>query len=245
MNRRHFLSRTAAFTGALTGLAATKLLAADSAPNHSKSEKFSKSSAKKLNPPANGSINVAILVSEGVNVIDFSGPWGVFESVSLPNANEPPFRLLAVSDTTDVVSSASGLKIKPDHSLADVPKVNVVVIPAQKGSDAMREWLRKTVEATDVTMSVCTGAFQLAKAGLLKGMAATTHHEFQDELEKKYPDIQVKRGVRFVENDKISTAGGLTSGTDLALRVVERYFGREVAKATALYMEYRGTEWMV
>jgi len=199
----------------------------------------------KLQPPKSGPITVAILVSEGVNVIDFSGPWGVFESVMVPGATDMPFRLFAVSDTPDVVTSASGLKIQPHHTFTDVPPVNVVVIPAQKGSDAMREWLRNNWQKTDVTMSVCTGAFQLAKAGLLKGRAATTHHEFQDELEKKYPDIQVKRGVRFVEGDKISTAGGLTSGTDLALRVVERYYGRQVAETTAAYMEYRGKEWIV
>ncbi len=88
-------------------------------------------------------------------------------------------------------------------------------------------------------MSVCIGAFKLAKAGLLAGKPATTHHEFLDKLQSEYPDIQVKRGVRFVENEKISTAGGLTSGTDLALRVVERYFGRAVAQTTADYMECR------
>ena len=109
----------------------------------------------------------------------------------------------------------------------------------------MIEWLRKVATTADVTMSVCTGAFKLAKAGLLSGKAATTHHEFLDKLQKEYPDIQVKRGVRFVEGEKISTAGGLTSGTDLALRVVERYFGREIAQRTATYMEYQGRGWIV
>ena len=97
----------------------------------------------------------------------------------------------------------------------------------------------------EVTMSVCTGAFQLAKAGLLNGKFATTHHEYLDQLERDFPEIQVKRGIRFVENEKISTAGGLTSGTDLALRVVERYFGRSVAERTANYMEYQGKGWIV
>ena len=240
MNRRQFIGRTAALGTGLGTLAGSGTLFAANAPEN----KSDKSSARKLTPPGNGPITVAIVVSRGVNVIDFSGPWGVFESVSLPNVDQPPFRLLAVAESADVVTSASGLKIQPHHTFADVGKVNVVVIPAQSGSEAMREWLRKTVESTDVTMSVCTGAFHLAKAGLLKGLEATTHHEFLDELEKNYPDIRVKRGVRFVENDKVSTAGGLTSGTDLSLRVVERYFGREQAKATALYMEYRGTEWM-
>jgi transcriptional regulator GlxA family with amidase domain len=109
----------------------------------------------------------------------------------------------------------------------------------------MIEWLRKIAQTADVTMSVCTGAFKLAKAGLLSGKAATTHHEFLDKLEEQYPDIEVKRDVRFVEGEKISTAAGLTSGTDLALRVVERYFGREAAQAAARYMEYQGKAWIV
>ncbi len=94
-------------------------------------------------------------------------------------------------------------------------------------------------------MSVCTGAFQLAEAGLLSGKSATTHHDFTDRLAKRFPDIEVERGLRFVEHEKISTAGGLTSGIDLALRTVERYFGREIAEKTATYMEYQSKGWMV
>jgi transcriptional regulator GlxA family with amidase domain len=199
----------------------------------------------KLQAPASGSIPVALLISAGLNVIDFSGPWGVFESVSVPGANEPPFRLFTVAENADIVVSGSGLKLVPHYTFANVPEVKVVVIPAQQGSDAMRNWLRKIVNTADVTMSVCTGAFQLAKAGLLSGKAATTHHEFLEKLAHDFPDIDVKRGVRFVEGEKISTAGGLTSGTDLALRVVERYFGRAVAQSTATYMEYQGAGWMV
>jgi len=93
-------------------------------------------------------------------------------------------------------------------------------------------------------MSVCTGAFQLAKTGLLSGKAATTHHSAYTRLEMQYPDIQVKRGFRFVEEGQVASAGGLTSGIDLALRVVERYYGREVAENTAYDMEYQGTGWL-
>jgi transcriptional regulator GlxA family with amidase domain len=78
---------------------------------------------------------------------------------------------------------------------------------------------------------------------LLNGKSATTHHDFIDKLEKGFPDVKVVRGVRFVEGDRISTAGGLSSGIDLALRVVERYFGRKVAENTATYMEYQGQGW--
>lgn len=196
----------------------------------------------KLTPPVGGSIPVAVLISDDLNVIDFSGPWGVFESVLLP---EPAFRLCTVSEKAELVRSDSGLQLIPHYTYANVPEMKVVVIPAQKGSEEMIAWLRKVSMTADVIMSVCTGAFHLAKAGLLSGKAATTHHLFLDKLEKEYPDITVRRGVRFVEGEKISTAGGLTSGTDLALRIVERYFGRETAERTATYMEYQGRGWIV
>jgi transcriptional regulator GlxA family with amidase domain len=108
----------------------------------------------------------------------------------------------------------------------------------------LHDWLGKVWQSADVTMSVCTGAFQLARVGLLKGSTATTHHEFIDKLGKEFPEIKVVRDVRFVEGEKISTAGGLSSGIDLALRVVERYFGRNSAGGTAAYMEYQGMGWM-
>jgi transcriptional regulator GlxA family with amidase domain len=239
MNRRQFLATAATLSSAAAILPAANSLAFERSANALPAEK------SKLRPPSTGGIPVAILISAGLNVIDFSGPWGVFESVSVPDANEPPFRLFTVSESADVVTSGSGLKLVPHYTFGNVPEVKVVVIPAQRGSDTMREWLRKVANTADVTMSVCTGAFHLAKAGLLSGKAATTHHEFIDKLKREFPDIDVKRDVRFVEGEKISTAGGLTSGTDLALRVVERYFGREIAQATAIYMEYQGKGWMV
>lgn len=237
MNRRKFLTTATTLGAAAALLPSARALGPNESPVVLSAEK------SKLVPPR-GSIPVAILISAGLNVIDFSGPWGVFESVSLPDANEAPFRLFTVAESAEVVISGSGMKLVPHYTFANVPEVKVVVVPAQRGSEAMREWLQKIAVTADVTMSVCTGAFHLAKAGLLSGKAATTHHEFLDKLEREFPDIAVKRGVRFVENEKISTAGGLTSGTDLALRVVERYFGREVAQSTAAYMEYQGKGWI-
>ena len=105
-------------------------------------------------------------------------------------------------------------------------------------------WIRVSSRHTVVTMSVCTGAFILAKTGLLSGKAATTHHGSYRALAMGFPDIQVKRGARFVEAGNLATAGGLSSGIDLALRVVERYFGRAVALDTAYELEYQGQGWM-
>jgi transcriptional regulator GlxA family with amidase domain len=203
----------------------------------------------RLTPPAKGSIPVAVAISEGVTVIDFAGPWEVFQDVWIQSrgANmeeQMPFQLFTVSEKAEPVIGSGGLKLVPDYTFANTPSPKIVVVPAQKGSPALHEWLRKVTQTTDVTMSVCTGAFQLAKAGLLSGKSATTHHDFIDRLTKQYPDVDVKRGLRFVEGQKIATAGGLSSGIDLALRVVDRYFGREVAQRTATYMEYQSQGWI-
>jgi len=201
--------------------------------------------ANPLKPPAQGSIPVAFLVSEGAVIIDFCGPWEVFQDVNIPGRQDPPFRLYTVSETTAPIHASGGMKIVPDYTLANAPAPKVIVIPAQsQPSEAVLEWIRKSTKNTDVTMSVCTGAFVLAKTGLLSGRAATTFHARFRPFAMQFPDIRLKRGARFVEDGNLATAGGLSSGIDLALRVVERYFGREVARKTAYDMEYQGQGWM-
>jgi transcriptional regulator GlxA family with amidase domain len=235
MRRREFL-----ITGSTAALIASTT---------SVMSKSNLSDANKLSPP-NGPINVAFAMSRGATMIDFAGPWEVFQDVMIKDPkNEAnhihPFRLYTVSEKTDPIEATGGMKIIPDHTFETAPAPKIVVIPAQSGSPALHAWLRKVVGSTDVTMSVCTGAFQLGRAGLLSGKEATTHHDFFDQFAKAFPDVKLKRGLRFVEGAKISTAGGLTSGIDLALRVVERYYGRETAEQTAFYMEYQSKGWIV
>jgi transcriptional regulator GlxA family with amidase domain len=150
-----------------------------------------------------------------------------------------------VAETKQTLRASGGMQVVPDHTVADAPQPRVIVIPAHRTSEALVEWIGKAGAAADLTLSVCTGAFALARSGLLKGKTATTHHDFLDELAQRFPDLTVKRGVRFVEHERVATAGGLSSGIDLALRVVERYFGRPTAQRTAAYMEYESRGWMV
>ncbi len=188
---------------------------------------------------------MAVLISQDVTVIDFAGPWEVFQDVMIPNREEQtPFELYAVAETKEMITASAGLQLIPNHTFETAPTPKIIVIPAQKGSKRMEEWIVKNSPGTDVTMSVCTGAFVLGRAGLLDGISATTHHLFLDRFANEFPKVEVKRGVRFVENEKFSTAAGLTSGIDLALRVVERYFGREVAQTTADYMEHHSRDWI-
>ena len=204
----------------------------------------------RLTPPEKGPIRVAFPISEGVTVIDFAGPWEVFQDVMIPDRGgsheeQMPFAPYTVSASREVVEGSAGLKIVPDHTFDSAPEARVVVVPAQRGSAELHAWLRKVAPKADLVASVCTGAFQLAKAGLLAGQRATTHHDFVDELARRFPDVRVEKGLRFVENERVSTAGGLTSGIDLALHVVERYFGRAAAERTAAYMEYQSKGWVV
>jgi putative intracellular protease/amidase/YHS domain-containing protein len=198
-----------------------------------------------LKPPAQGSIPVAFVVSEGAVVIDFCGPWEVLQDVDIPGRKNAPFQLYTVSETTNPIRASGGMKIIPDYTLETAPAPKVIVIPAQNGaSPAMLEWIRKSAKTADMTMSVCVGAFVLAKTGLLSGKAATTIHHAYTDLGMQFPDIQVKRGARFVDEGNIASSGGLSSGIDLALHVVERYYGREIARRTAYFMEYQGQGWL-
>ena len=237
MNRRQLILRSTAF--GLSPLAATlgsgaAALAAAASP-----------SGAALPVPSTGPIPVAFLLSDGAVVIDFCGPWQVFESVSTAGRQHGAFQPYTVAETTEPITASSGMKIVPSFTFRNAPAPKVVVIPAQNGAgDAALDWIRRVTQQTDVTMSVCTGAYVLARTGLLSGQSATTHHGAYADFAMTFPDVRLVRGARFVEAGNLATAGGLSSGIDLSLRVVERYFGRNAAAETAYYMEYQGAGWM-
>ena len=233
MNRRDLLKASTAIA-----LATALPKAAGAAPSAG-------TAANPLHPPADGTIPVAFVISDGAVVIDFAGPWEVFENVMVPGRATLPFQLYTVAETMAPVKAGGGMMLVPNYSLATAPAPKVIVIPAQDDpSDAVIAWIRNATNTTDLTMSVCTGAFVLAKTGLLSGKPATTHHAAYMELAMAFPEVSVRRGARFVEWGNIASSGGLSSGIDLALHVVERYFGRSVALSTADNLEYQGKGWM-
>jgi len=191
--------------------------------------------------PASGPVDVAVVLTHGANVMDFAGAWEVFQDTPFPGTEEPAFRLYTVSDSRAPLTLTGGLKVVPDYTFDYAPPPAVIVVGAQAGSPRMLQWLRQVnaSERTQVLMSVCTGAFKLAQAGILDGKSATTHHDFFDEFSRRFPKVNLVRGERFVQSGPhLFTAGGLTSGVDLALHIVELYFGAESARRTAAYMEY-------
>lgn len=249
MRRREFVGAMTAF-GAMaalsscTGARAPEVEGSAKAPASTASETV----ANPLAPPAQGRIPVAFVVSDGTVMIDLAGPWEVFNDVMISSRgksmdDQMPFQTYTVAETLKPVRISGGVKIVPEYTFANAPAPKVIVIPAQSGNKAMLDWIKKSTKATDVTMSVCTGAYILASTGLLAGKAATTHHDAYKEFAMKFPDINLKRGARFVEVGNLASSGGLSSGIDLALRVVQRYFGTKVATDTAFDMEYQGEGW--
>lgn len=184
---------------------------------------------------------VAILLFEGVELLDFAGPAEVFGVAGEGQS----FRVVTVAETTELLRAMGGVIVKPEFNVKDAPKADIVVVPGgnmRNVGEPGRAWLRKAAKDAEIVMSVCMGAFLLADAGLLDGVEATTHSWGIENLRKVAPKCKVVMGKRFVDAGKIITTAGVTAGIDGALHVVERIYGKEAAKWTAEeWMEYKGT----
>lgn len=184
--------------------------------------------------------NVAIFVHEAVELLDFAGPAEVFAAADRGRA----FNVYTVAVADGDIVSQRFLTIKPQYTVANCPKPDIIVLPGGNTRIPLQdarviEWIQKAAPDAEVVMSVCTGAFLLAKAGLLDGQEATTHWGSIEGLKKAAPKTKVHADRRIVDNGKVVTCAGVSAGIDGALHVVERLLGGPVAQETARYMEYR------
>ena len=191
--------------------------------------------------PAGGGRNVAILIFPGVQIIDYTGPWEVLGHAYVNG--EPAFHMYTVSDSTDSVTTSMGMSVNPTYRFGQEPKPDLIVVPGgnvepQLENPAVIRWLRERAQGAELVLSVCNGAFFLAKAGLLDGLEATTFAGLIDELKERAPKTRVVSDKRFVDNGKIITAAGLSAGIDGALHVIERVCGKGVAQVAAVSLEY-------
>ena len=192
-----------------------------------------------LAAPKDG-VLVAFVVGRDSTIIDFAGPWEAFGDAMVQGTPSGfGFRMLSVSDSVQPLNFA-GLTVTPNYTYSTFPsQPNVIVIGAQPDhTPAKIAWIKEASQNADVVMSVCLGAFLLAKTGLLNGLEATTHHDAYARFEKAFPNVRLVRGPRYVDNGKVASAGGESSGIDLALHIVERYYGKQVAADAADTMEF-------
>lgn len=191
-------------------------------------------------------MNVAIFVYEGVEILDFGGPGEVFASARVGDTHESmtaPFNVYTVAAKAGPVVSQRFITVVPGYTIENCPKPDVIVLPGgNQGPSAddpgVIAWVQAAAKDDAVLMSVCTGAFILARAGLLDGKEATTWYGAIDRLKEAAPKTTVHTATRFVDNGNIVTTAGVSAGIDGALHVVARLCGIEVARGVAKYMEY-------
>ena len=186
---------------------------------------------------------VAILIFDGVEVLDFAGPFEVF-GVARTSYGDFACEVFTVALEQREISARNGLRIVPHLTAADVGAVDIWVVPGGFGTrreltnPAMLEFIWTTSNAASLTLSVCTGSLLLAAAGLLVGRSATTHRGAMDELRSLNCGAYILPVARIVDNGRIVTSAGISAGVDAALYIVGRFFGQESAEETAYYMQY-------
>ena len=191
---------------------------------------------------------VGIVVYEEVEVLDFCGPFEVFSVTRLneeKRREEPsPFYAFLVAESKSPVVATGGLKVLPDHDLDSCPKLDILLVPGGWGfrhhmnNERLLKWIAGRSREVETLSSVCTGALLLGKAGLLDGKRATTHWRFLDSMQEMFPKVTVERRLHFVEENAFFSSAGISAGIDMTLRLVARYYGEAVARATAKHMEY-------
>ncbi len=193
-------------------------------------------------------INVGIFLYNEVEVLDFAGPFEVFSTASRVNTRISPqsqnlFNVFTVAEDQKPIVARGGLQISPKYSISNHPKINLLIIPGGIVTNELKKkhiisWILNCSNSTDITGSVCTGAFLLAKAGLLKAKSATTHWEDIDDLISMFPDIKIQKNVRWVDEGPIVTAAGISAGIDMSLHLISRITNENLAELTAKQMEF-------
>ena len=193
-------------------------------------------------------INVGIYLYSDVEVLDFAGPFEVFSTASRVKARLDPdsdafFNVFTIGETMAAIHARGGLQVVPKYAISEHPSIQMLIIPGGIATAEMEkahvvEWIAACSGKTDITASVCTGAFLLAKAGLLSAKRATTHWEDIQYLRTMFPDIDVRRNVRWIDEGHVVTSAGISAGIGMSLHLVSRLATEDLAVRTARQMEF-------
>ncbi|HYM61756.1 MAG TPA: DJ-1/PfpI family protein [Thermoanaerobaculia bacterium] len=191
--------------------------------------------------------NVAIVIYKRAEPLDWAGPFEVYNNAGGLGqlGGKAAFNVYTVSTKKEPVD-LQGLHVVPNYTIDDAPKPDILVIPGGASQNlvddaALFAWTTKAAREAEIAQSVCTGAFVLAKAGLLDNLEVTTHYASIDRLAKAYPRAKVIDGRRFIDNGNVVTTAGISAGIDGSLHLVARLLGRRVADQVARAMEYHWT----
>lgn len=191
---------------------------------------------------------IGIYIFDEVEVLDLGGPFEVFSTASRMKSRLHPddpkaFEVFTVADAIRPIRARGGLLVQSNFDITEHPAIDILVVPggvvlAELKRDAIIAWIAQTAAKSTITASVCTGAFLLARAGLLSGKTITTHWEDVDDFRVMFPDVPVQADKRWIDTGKVVTSAGISAGLDMSLHLVARLEGEELAVRTARQMDY-------
>jgi transcriptional regulator GlxA family with amidase domain len=188
--------------------------------------------------------NVGILIFDNAEVLDFAGPFEVFSVTSELNQFEP-FEVFTVGEQLGPINTINGLSVNPKYDFSNCPDIDILIIAGGFGTRKLiaqenntLDWIKRTHQHTEFTVSICSGAMLLGRLGVLDGKPYCTHHQVYEDLKGLVPTGIPQEGQRFVKTGKIYTSAGISAGIDLSFHLVEQLLGAQTAERTAAYMEY-------
>jgi len=202
---------------------------------------------EKLMPNQDRLPTVGILIFDDVEVLDFCGPFEVFSTARLAGEHSDDsqlFNVVTIAEEDKIITCRGGLLVKPHTTIENHPPLDILVVPGGQGTRRERHnqrllnWLEQQDQHTNLTTSVCTGAFLLAERGLLDNHRATTHWSSIEWMRSTYSAVKMLADTRVVDEGHIITSAGVSAGIDMSLHVVSRLYGIAAAEWTARRMEY-------
>lgn len=192
----------------------------------------------------NKPINIGIYIYENAEVLDFSGPFEVFSTANRLTNCHRQFNVFLIAESDSAIQARGGFSVIPTYNIRTHPGLGLLIVPGGIHSPEMHkkrviQWLQLQALNVPIIASVCTGAFLLAQAGILNNYQATTHWGDLDEFKQRFPHIPIIENVRWVDNQKVLTSGGISAGIDMCLHLVSRLCGPQLALSTAKQMEFQ------
>jgi len=192
-------------------------------------------------------MNIGIYIYNQAEVLDFSGPFEVFSTASRICNEHPPFRTFLISKTTETVIARGGYQINPDFDFSNHPEIDTLIVSGGIYGDEMDKadvirWIAQQAETATVVASVCTGAFLLAQAKVIHNHTVTTHWEDIDDLKNLFPNLEVVKDKRWVDDGRILTSAGISAGIDMSLHLVGKLHSTALAEKTAKQMDFKRTK---
>jgi len=188
------------------------------------------------------SLRIGVLLFEDAEELDFVGPWEVFKMAREMKPNE--FELLMIAESDAPVRCRGGMRVLPDVTTANCPKLDVILIPGGQGTraavenQALLDWIAKISAGCQWVTSVCTGALLLTAAGPARGKRVTTHWGYVETLRDRKEAAEVLADARYVQDGNVVTAAGVSAGIDMALWLVGQWYSPDFARQVQRFMEY-------